>query len=91
MPGKSQEMEEASDGLISIAEFRTGNSGLTCCSMGPRSFFPVGVLGCICALQRSQSLMLLGHYCISATASGQLFILWAESVRCVWLQDHKVA
>lgn len=57
--------------------------------MGRRSFFPVGVLGCICVLQWSQSLMLLGHYCISATASGQLFILWAESVRmCLASGSH---
>lgn len=57
--------------------------------MGRRSFFPIGVLGCICVLQWSQSPMLLGHYCISATSSGQLFIPWVESVRmCLASGSH---
>ena len=57
--------------------------------MGRRSFFPIGVLGCICVLQWSQSLTLLEHYYISATSSGQLFILWVESLRmCLASGSH---
>lgn len=39
-PGKSEEMEEASDGLISIAESRTETQAWTCQFHGPEILLP---------------------------------------------------